>query len=275
MGLIFESNIVSQTPRPCLGKGLGEGSKKLAALILIYIACAFHLKAQDTTTISPQLYVVKYSEQLYMHVSKRVDPKWGSFTCNGMVLISEPGKVWLYDTPMDDSITLQLANWVRNELECTIEALIPNHFHEDCIGGLDVLAKEFPQIYIIANKLTYDLLDDDLKNLGLLFFLFDEIGPFEKVQHYYLGAGHATDNIVAWFPEEEILFAGCMVKAEENTSIGYIGAADIKKWPRTIKKVKRKFKKAKVVVPGHGNASSEKLFNHTLNIIGEYKKANK
>jgi metallo-beta-lactamase class B len=259
---------------------LGMNSKKNFEILplAIFLTFIFNIttsQAQDTTTISPQLYAVKYSEQLYMHVSKRVDPKWGSFTCNGMVLISEQGKVWLYDTPMDDSITLQLANWVKNDLECTIDALIPNHFHEDCIGGLDVLAKEFPQIYVIANKLTYDLLDDDLKNLGLLFFLFDEISPFEKVQHYYLGAGHATDNIVAWFPEENVLFAGCMVKAKENQSIGYIGSANLKEWPKTIRRVKRKFKKAQVVVPGHGKAGNTTLFKHTLKVISDHKKENK
>ncbi|MFY0673399.1 MAG: subclass B1 metallo-beta-lactamase [Bacteroidia bacterium] len=257
----------------------GKGCKKHLEILpivlcLIFVFNTTNTQAQDTTKISDQLYVVKYSKQLYMHVSRRVDPKWGSFTCNGMVLISEPGKVWLYDTPMDDSITLKLSHWIRDELNCNIEALIPNHFHDDCIGGLDVLAKQNPMIYVIANKLTYDLLNDDIKNLGLLFFLFDEISPFEKVQHYYLGAGHATDNIVAWFPKEKVLFAGCMVKAAENQNIGYIGSADLKIWPKTIRRVKRKFKKAEVVVPGHGNAGNSNLLKHTLNVISEYKKAN-
>lgn len=244
-------------------------------LFLTFILNIRESKAQDTTIISPQLHVVKYSEQLYLHISKRVDPTLGSFTCNGIVFISEPGKVWLYDTPMDDSVTMQLTNWIISELNCTVEALIPNHFHADCIGGLDVLAREFPQIYVIANKLTYDLLDDDLKNLGILYFLFDEISPFEKVQHYYLGAGHATDNIVAWFPEENVLFAGCMVKAKENQSIGFIGSADLKEWPKTIRRVRRKFKKAQVVIPGHGKTGNTALFEHTLNVISEYKKENK
>ncbi|MGB0431146.1 MAG: subclass B1 metallo-beta-lactamase [Bacteroidia bacterium] len=244
-------------------------------LFLTFILNISKSQAQDTTTISPQLFVVKYSEQLYMHVSKRVDPKWGSFTCNGMVLISEPGKVWLYDTPMDDSITTQLAQWISNDLNCKVEVLIPNHFHDDCIGGLDVLAATYPELYVIANKLTYELIDDDFKDLGLLFFLFDEVSPFEKVQHYYMGPGHAYDNIVAWFPNEKVLFAGCMIKAAENQSIGFIGSADINKWPKTIRKVKRKFKKADVVVPGHGSAGNTALFKHTLKVVGEYKKENK
>ena len=58
------------------------------------------------------------------------------------------------------------------------------------------------------------------------------------LQCYYLGGGHATDNIVVWLPTENILFGGCMLKDNQATSIGNISDADVTAWPKTLDKVK-------------------------------------
>ena len=191
-----------------------------------------------------------------------------------MILITEPGKVWLYDTPMDDSLTAELVRWINNELSCEIEVLVPNHFHADCIGGLEVIREYNPNVYVFANKLTYELLPDKYKDPAILFILFEDIGPFELAEHYYFGAGHSEDNIVVWFPKEKVLFGGCMVKAAAATSLGNIADANLKKWPRTVKKVRRRFKHVEKVVPGHGEIGSRELFANTLKLLSEDKKYN-
>ena len=90
------------------------------------------------------------------------------------------------------------------------------------------------------------------------------------LQCYYLGGGHATDNIVVWLPTENILFGGCMLKDNQATSIGNISDADVTAWPKTLDKVKAKFPSARYVVPGHGNYSGTELIEHTKQIVNQY-----
>jgi len=88
-------------------------------------------------------------------------------------------------------------------------------------------------------------------------------------QCYFLGGGHATDNIVVWLPTENILFGGCMLKDNQATSIGNISDADVTAWPKTLDKVKAKFPSARYVVPGHGDYGGTELIEHTKQIDRE------
>lgn len=226
----------------------------------------------DTIKVSSELYLLKLSEQLYVYVSYHTEPKWGRFTCNGMIMQTEEGKVWLYDTPMDDSITQQLVNWIVSDLNSYVEVLVPNHYHYDCIGGLSVLQAHNKDLVVFCNKMTYELLDERYKPLEQAYLLFEEVGPMAKMEHYYYGEAHTADNIVVWFPNEKVLFGGCMVKAASAKGMGNIADANLKKWPRTIKKVRRYFKDAEMVVPGHGEMGDATALNHTLQLLKEFKK---
>ena len=44
----------------------------------------------------------------------------------------------IFDTPTDDEASVNLIKWVQEEMNKKIKAVVVTHFHEDCLGGLNV-----------------------------------------------------------------------------------------------------------------------------------------
>ena len=129
--------------------------------------------------------------------------------------------------------------------------VVPTHFHSDCLGGLRAFHEA--GIPSIANELTLDLAKNsgvEIPKNGFRDSLTLEIGS-EKVWIKFLGQGHTRDNVVGYFPSEDVLFGGCLMK-ELGASKGYLGDANVDEWSATVKKVKKEFPRVKRVVPGHG-----------------------
>ena len=92
-----------------------------------------------------------------------------------------------------------------------------------------------------------------------------EIGS-EKVWIKFLGQGHTRDNVVGYFPSEDVLFGGCLIK-EMGASKGYLGDANVDQWSFTVDKVKKTFPHVKHVVPGHGEAGDSSLLDYTQKLF--------
>ena len=86
------------------------------------------------------------------------------------------------------------------------------------------------------------------------------------------GNGHTDDNIVAWIPEEKVLFAGCLVRSLAAQDLGNISEADLKAYPDTLKKLQDEYKDAEIVVPGHGSPGNRDLIKHTIDLAKKQKK---
>jgi metallo-beta-lactamase class B len=82
----------------------------------------------------------------------------------------------------------------------------------------------------------------------------------------YFGAGHTTDNVVAWLPQQKILFAGCLVKSLDSNSLGNTKDGDLAAYPATLRKVQAAYPQAKIVIPGHGDWGGPELIDHTLTL---------
>ena len=110
-----------------------------------------------------------------------------------------------------------------------IVAVVPTHFHGDCLGGLSEFHKQ--DILSYGNSLTIELCIDEGKPFPKIGF--DE--HFElpigntKIELSYQGEGHTMDNIVCYIPDEKILFGGCLIKCQDATQ-GYIGDANLDEW---------------------------------------------
>jgi metallo-beta-lactamase class B len=87
-----------------------------------------------------------------------------------------------------------------------------------------------------------------------------------RVELAYFGPGHTVDNIVAWIPAKRVLFGGDLVRARNARNLGNTAEADVKSWPKTLKKVKETFPDAKIVVPGHGQPGAMELIEHTVSL---------
>ena len=101
------------------------------------------------------------------------------------------------------------------------------------------------------------------------YFLNDTTFTIGNVsfQTYYPGEGHTKDNIVVWFPDEKVLFGGCLVKSLEATDLGNTKDANLIQWPISIKNVIDHFPTIKYVVPGHQKWGDEGLLYHTLDLL--------
>jgi len=82
----------------------------------------------------------------------------------------------------------------------------------------------------------------------------------------HFGTAHTTDNVDAWLPKQRILFGGCLVKSLDAQSLGNTSDGDLTAFPATLKKLKKAYQNAKIVVPGHGDWGGTKLIDHTLKL---------
>src|SRR5690242_1008010 len=109
-------------------------------LVLVKDCYSFGQVKQDTLNLSNDLYVVKLSEHVYLHVSCAEVPNYGRIPSNGMMYIDN-NKSFLFDTPMTDALTGKLTAWLIDSMKTEIYGFIPNHWHNDCMGGLGFLQK--------------------------------------------------------------------------------------------------------------------------------------
>ena len=199
--------------------------------ILISMLFPVAAMAQKNVKISDDISITQLSDKVYTYVSLAEIEGWGMVPSNGMIVINHQAA--LLDTPINDAQTETLVNWVTDSLHAKVTTFIPNHWHGDCIGGLGYLQKKGVQSY--ANQMTIDLAKEKGLRTGTWIHRFtDRSLDGMPLQCYYLGGGHATDNIVVWLPTENILFSGCMLKDNQATSISNISDADVTAWPKTL-----------------------------------------
>lgn len=236
-------------------------------IILILASCkVFSHEDSKLIKVSEDIELIKISDNAYVHVSVSTIPPYGKVSSNGLIFINKD-EAFLFDTPVTDSLTCTLVSWLRSNFGYKIVGFVPNHWHEDCMGGLRYLKSQKVKSY--ANQMTIDIAR--LKKLPVPDFGFSDSLKLQLgdklIELYYLGGAHSTDNIVVWIPSERILFAGCMIKSLASTNLGNTADGDLKAYPLTINKVANKFPMAIYVIPGHGQYGGRNLVNHTKDLI--------
>lgn len=223
----------------------------------------------DSLTVyqTENLIIKRLSNHVYEHISYLNTDDFGKVASNGMLVINE-NKGVVFDTPTEEKSSLEFINFVRDELNCELIALLPTHFHKDCIGGIAAFEKHSIPTY--ASNQTITLLKKNGQKFSKPINDFDNyialnIGN-KKVYAEYFGEGHTKDNIVGYFPDDEAVFGGCLIK-ELGASKGYLGDANIKVWSETVEKVKLKYPNAKIVIPGHGKSGETELFDYTIQLF--------
>jgi metallo-beta-lactamase class B len=212
--------------------------------------------------VSKDIELIKLSENAYVHISYSELPKFGRFSANGLIFING-NEAFLFDTPCTDSLTMNLVSWLKDSMQLKIAGFIPNHWHNDCMGGLGYLQNQKIESY--ANQMTIDIAK--IKNLPVPTHGFKDSLQLQLddklIQCYYFGAAHSMDNIVVWIPSEQILFAGCMIKSIDSKDLGNIVDGNLATYPKTIDKLMNRFPNPKIVIPGHGQFGKFELIKHT------------
>jgi metallo-beta-lactamase class B len=217
----------------------------------------------DTIFNSENLILVRLSPHVFQHISYLNTNDFGRVNCNGMVVINDNEAV-IFDTPTNDESSEELINFLTQKLKSRIVAVIPTHFHDDCLGGIKAFYEHHIQAY--AGRKTVAILKEQGNKDGDHISGFDDslnlrVGDKIVVAKYF-GEGHTKDNITGYFPADRILFGGCLIK-ELNATKGFLGDANIRDWPLTVAKLKREYSQAKIVIPGHGNPGGIDLLDYT------------
>lgn len=215
---------------------------------------------------SPSLEIRKVSARVAVHRSFLETESYGRVPCNGMIVFDGKEAV-VFDTPADAESTRELIRYL-NGRNIAVRAVIATHFHADCVAGLAEFHRH--KIPSFAEDRTIAILRSaaapaTLPQSGFTDSLAIPVGR-TKVQARYFGAGHTRDNIIGYFPDEHVLFGGCLIK-EAGASKGNLGDADLAEWPRTVERVRSAFPEVRVVVPGHGKPGTAELLDYTIKLF--------
>lgn len=244
----------------------------LASIIFFFciVVQAFSQDRFRRIIISKDIEVIQLSVHSYVHVSYSEITGFGRVGSNGLIF-TDKEEALLFDTPTNDILTEQLVKWIKDSLKVTVVGFVPNHWHPDCMGGLNYINNIGITSY--ANVKTIAIAES--KNLpvpqyGFVDSLVLHLGDKKIICKYY-GPAHTTDNIVTWIPSERILFGGCMVKELKSETLGNIADANLLEWPKTISRVIAAYPTAEIVIPGHGALGGQELFQHTLEVLSKNK----
>ncbi len=255
--------------------------KKVCLLMFIIIILLLSLSACTTddsqeSDVKEIFYQSGSSDKNYVEINKINDDIWVHTTysdyngyrtpSNGIIAVTSKGLV-LVDTPWNNEQTEELINLTKSVFKKEIKLAIITHAHEDRIGGINTLLEN--KVDVRSTGLTAK--EAEKNNFKQPQPSLDEEPTFSvgnlDIEVFYPGEGHSVDNITVWFPQNKVLFGGCLIKSVDSKNMGSITDANVKQWPDSVNKVLEKYPDAEVVIPGHGNWGGLDLIKHTLKLL--------
>jgi metallo-beta-lactamase class B len=238
--------------------------KKLIYFLLIPILFGCNPSKSLVSKNEKQLAFYKIKKNAFVHISFLQTQTWGKVGCNGLIYIHK-NQAYIFDTPTDNETSEVLIKTLEDQ-NIKIKGVVVNHFHNDCLGGLEAFHKKGIKSY--ASEKTIELAKKDSVTIPQIAFkehLTLRIGK-KEIENQFLGEAHTKDNIISFIPSENIMFGGCMVK-ELNAGKGFLGDANEKAWSNTIRNVKKTFPSAQSIVPGHGKPGGQEILDYTIGLF--------
>lgn len=236
--------------------------------------------------LSPELHIRQIDEGAYVI---RHDFPWPA---NSLLMEMANGDlVWAGATYTPQAADEVLA-WVQDTFGDRQMIAINTGYHVDNLGGnAALMAQEIP---VYGSDMTVRLLEergestrqlmlDMMKNSAKesVIIAHQEI-PYqpptqvfplqdglelqfgdEKIVVFYPGPSQAPDKVVVYFPNQKILFGGCMILSADQ--VGNTADADIPAWIEAVKTLEQF--PVEFVIPGHGDRIDEDLITHTIEVL--------
>ncbi|ASK28707.1 subclass B1 metallo-beta-lactamase [Chryseobacterium sp. T16E-39] len=242
------------------------------SLIIILSLITLNCNSQKKEVFKPKvvyksddLIITQISKNSFEHTSFQQTHDFGNVPCNGLI-VTNSNEAVVFDTPTNDKSSEKLIKWIKETLHCKINAIVPTHFHSDCLGGL----KAFDQYQIssyayfktieLAKENRYTIPKNSFQDSLLL-----KVGNEDVVVKFF-GEGHTKDNVIGYFPSENIMFGGCLIK-EIGASKGYLGDSNVSAWSNTVENIKKQYPNVKIVIPGHGEYGNKELLDYTIKLF--------
>jgi metallo-beta-lactamase class B len=248
--------------------------KVLVKTLMTALFALFTLQcsAQQKHTFQPKvvyqsadLVITQVSANTFEHTSFLQTQDFGKVPCNGLI-VSNSHEAIVFDTPTNDTSAEALINWITDSLHCRIKAIIPTHFHNDCLGGLNAFHQHHVASYAYFKTIAFAAANKSaVPQNSFSDSLVLKVGN-ESILAKFFGEGHTRDNVVGYFPAEHVMFGGCLIKELDATK-GFLGDANVQAWSATVEKVKKAFPDVQVIIPGHGQYGNKKLLDYTIRLF--------
>ena len=245
--------------------------KHIISLLILFVTIA-STSAQNNDKFGPKevyksgnLIITQIAKNSFEHTSFLQTNDFGNVPCNGLV-VKNGNEVIVFDTPTNDLASEELIKWIKETLHCKINAVIPTHFHDDCLGGLKAFHENEIPSYAYFKTIEFAKENNFVvpKN-SFMDSLILKVGN-ENIIAKFFGEGHTKDNVVGYFAGDKIMFGGCLIK-ELNAGKGYLGDANVADWSATVEKVKKEYPDVKTIVPGHGQYGNIRLLDYTIKLF--------
>ena len=210
----------------------------------------------------------KIADSVWVHTTVYRIPGQSPIPVNGLVVVDGEA-VTLVDGAWGELATVALIDRVEEETGLPVTRMIVTHHHADRTMGVDAAERHGVQVFThpdtpqLAARAGWPVPNTSVAALR-------EPGSRTRVGRIevaYPGPGHAPDNIVAYLPDEKILYAGCYLRGAGETSLGNVEDADLSVWRDTLGWTKGTYREAQTVVPGHGKGADILLIDATARLI--------
>jgi metallo-beta-lactamase class B len=190
---------------------------------------------------------------------------------NSMYLVTD-SHVVLFDTPWDETQFQPLLDSIEKRYHKPVIACIVTHYHADRTAGIEFYREK--GISTWSSALTYKLSGQKNLNQAEFYFSSDTVFKIDNYsfETYYPGPGHTEDNIVIWFPEDKVLYGGCLVKSTDYKTLGYSPDSNIDTWAASVRNVIKKYPDVQIVIPGHFNWNNKNSLQHTIKLVNRKKR---
>ncbi|MCE7997129.1 MAG: subclass B1 metallo-beta-lactamase [Roseivirga sp.] len=239
--------------------------RNISLIILLAVTACNTSPEGNLVYQSETLEVRKIAAGTYVHITFLELPDYGSVPCNGLIF-TDAGEAAVFDTPSENEVSAELIDWIESALNAKVKAVVANHFHDDCLGGIREFHRRSIPSY--ASQATIDLAKNG--DLGIPengFEMLQELTIGNKnVINRFMGEAHTRDNIISYIPSANVLFGGCMIKAL-GAGRGNLNDANINTWSGTVQSIKDAYPKLEHVVPGHGRVGGTELLDFTAEMF--------
>ncbi len=235
---------------------------KLGLVLLIFWSCASASEQRGDEILLREL-----MPGVWLHTSFYSYPSGAQYPSNGL-LVRDGESLTLIDTAWGELATQRLLEKIDADTGLPVARALVTHAHGG-LAGTDVLKAHGIPVYAhprtvgLAAEMGLPVPDRKLSGLGQE----GSMAALGKLQVYYPGPAHATDNLMVWMPEQQLLYGGCAVREMAARSIGNTAPGDIRSWREVMEETGTRYGAARLVVPGHGKPGGVGLLSHTAALI--------
>lgn len=228
------------------------------------------LESERGDLVKPGLWVKLLADGVWQFTAQDDPDSEEPIDANGLV-VRCGNLLVMVDTGWNAGQADALVDWFDRTESAPVRAAIVTHSHGDRSGGVHRLMERGVRVAMLDSTAARLRLTEP--GTVYTFANFDTLPvPHRTLELFWPGAGHTRDNITVWIPDQHVLFGGCFLKASDWKSLGNTADADLRLWPESLKRLRRRYPDAMIVVPGHGRVGGMDVIDHTVSLLNAKRK---